>query len=596
MRKVQLFESYITEKKKYSFKVEVRDAKKAAKLIKDNPNIRIMTRSKGSDFFYFDKEEFYWEVLWYLEDFGIEAYDKTLEEGSTNEYGDWEDDDTAGEYIYNALRDEAKDMKRSDKKFSKALDDYADRVWQSFPESSPISFQEFKDLLLDPIMRKAAKVIPSWYPEELWKQVVGENLELSEKWSKPEIDEFGYSLEMAFDEFGVGAQALRKLKGKGKDAAAVVASYIDVDAMQRALDWANDNYGSHYEIKSEKSAGSNKIFIIGESAKALEEGRVSVKRKYTEKHPAIKVNSRARVRNEVLKAMADGVITEEELDNIIKTVNGNRNWKKSNLNLFTISEDGWKLNSRALKLLAELDLTTEEELLELQNFDVIIDYIKGGIFQFMRKGQEIFRGNLSLAKKYIDGASKKHNKKAHDVLGYVKRTLIPKSVRLAVENQELAAEFAKIDENNSLKENFGYFAKELAKATRTISTKVIKKNGGSAGKTNKTSVRGFRTASMGSGAWTYIWEKIDWYNTSAYCWLYCDEKTAEAVEKEIEDNLISASISKQDDGKYTLTINFMEYSYIHHKAENDQDQPKKDIKKLEKFEKLCKKWKIKAFM
>ena len=51
----------------------------------------------------------------------------------------------------------------------------------------------------------------------------------------------------------------------------------------------------------------------------LNEGsKITLKRRYTENHPAIQVGKSATVRNKMLEAIADGKITQEEFDAILK--------------------------------------------------------------------------------------------------------------------------------------------------------------------------------------------------------------------------------------------------------------------------------------
>jgi hypothetical protein len=71
----------------------------------------------------------------------------------------------------------------------------------------------------------------------------------------------------------------------------------------------------------------------------LLEKRVVIKRKYTENYPAKHASTSARVRNAVLDAMADGVVTEEEIKNILQTANAGSRWLKKNGSLFKITED-----------------------------------------------------------------------------------------------------------------------------------------------------------------------------------------------------------------------------------------------------------------
>jgi len=71
----------------------------------------------------------------------------------------------------------------------------------------------------------------------------------------------------------------------------------------------------------------------------LTEKRVVYKRQYTENYPAQRASTAARVRNVVLDAMADGVLTEEELQGILRTANAGSRWLQRNGDLFKITED-----------------------------------------------------------------------------------------------------------------------------------------------------------------------------------------------------------------------------------------------------------------
>ena len=71
----------------------------------------------------------------------------------------------------------------------------------------------------------------------------------------------------------------------------------------------------------------------------VNEKRVVVKRRYTEKYPAKNVSTAARIRNAVLDAISDGHITEEELTKILSEIQAHNRWLKRNSKLFNISED-----------------------------------------------------------------------------------------------------------------------------------------------------------------------------------------------------------------------------------------------------------------
>ena len=92
----------------------------------------------------------------------------------------------------------------------------------------------------------------------------------------------------------------------------------------------------------------------------LEEGKkIQIKRKYTENHPASTVGKTANVRNEILKAVKDGILTEEEFTKILSKVSKSPNrWRSSNSKYFFVSEDGVKLSKWGLRILSELDTPT----------------------------------------------------------------------------------------------------------------------------------------------------------------------------------------------------------------------------------------------
>lgn len=71
----------------------------------------------------------------------------------------------------------------------------------------------------------------------------------------------------------------------------------------------------------------------------LAEKKVTVKRRYTENHPAKFVSTAAKVRNVILDSIGDGHLTEEEVIKILSEINAHKRWLKRNVGLFNISED-----------------------------------------------------------------------------------------------------------------------------------------------------------------------------------------------------------------------------------------------------------------
>lgn len=91
----------------------------------------------------------------------------------------------------------------------------------------------------------------------------------------------------------------------------------------------------------------------------LSEGKkLQIKRKYTENHPAQTVGKTASVRNAVLQAIKDGVVTREEFNKILSELSADsRQWSSRNRKYFNVSEEGIKLSKWGRRILAELDET-----------------------------------------------------------------------------------------------------------------------------------------------------------------------------------------------------------------------------------------------
>jgi cytidyltransferase-like protein len=80
----------------------------------------------------------------------------------------------------------------------------------------------------------------------------------------------------------------------------------------------------------------------------LFEKKITVKRKYTETHPAKIISSNANVRNEVLNAVSDGKLTEEEFLGILSGLNAHSKWLTKNRKLFKVEEDKAGLKTYSL--------------------------------------------------------------------------------------------------------------------------------------------------------------------------------------------------------------------------------------------------------
>ena len=108
----------------------------------------------------------------------------------------------------------------------------------------------------------------------------------------------------------------------------------------------------------------------------IQEGKkITLKRQYTENHPAITVGKSARVRNKMLEAVADGKITQEEFDNILKEYSSNSSkWMKRNAKFFNVSEEGISLTGFGKKALSAISINEEEPVEEsVRLFEATVD-------------------------------------------------------------------------------------------------------------------------------------------------------------------------------------------------------------------------------
>jgi hypothetical protein len=111
----------------------------------------------------------------------------------------------------------------------------------------------------------------------------------------------------------------------------------------------------------------------------IQEGKkITLKRQYTENHPAITVGKSARVRNKMLEAVADGKITQEEFDNILKEYSSNSSkWMKRNAKFFNVSEEGISLTGFGKKALSAISINENESVNEAKSFEFTINYNTG---------------------------------------------------------------------------------------------------------------------------------------------------------------------------------------------------------------------------
>ena len=84
--------------------------------------------------------------------------------------------------------------------------------------------------------------------------------------------------------------------------------------------------------------------------KAVNEGKIIYKRGYTPDHPARTANEKAAIRNAILDAVQDGVLTEDEISKIVKETGAQSRWMARNSHYFKMTESGIRLSTYGLKV------------------------------------------------------------------------------------------------------------------------------------------------------------------------------------------------------------------------------------------------------
>jgi len=105
-----------------------------------------------------------------------------------------------------------------------------------------------------------------------------------------------------------------------------------------------------------------KVILSKDSTnKRLDESKITLKRRYTENHPALTVGKRANVRNKMLEAIGDGKITQDEFNDILKELSTNgKRWAKNNTRYFNVSEEGISLSKFGNRALASITINEKE--------------------------------------------------------------------------------------------------------------------------------------------------------------------------------------------------------------------------------------------
>ena len=136
---------------------------------------------------------------------------------------------------------------------------------------------------------------------------------------------------------------------------------IEVDGFKFAI------INKRYVDKGDREVGDIAIGLL-ESMQINEGKKVTLKRRYTENHPAITAGQHAKIRNKILEAIGDGQITQEEFDAILKELSSDKGrWARRNAKYFNVSEEGISLSKFGKRIFNSITVNENKENKPMEN-------------------------------------------------------------------------------------------------------------------------------------------------------------------------------------------------------------------------------------
>ena len=136
---------------------------------------------------------------------------------------------------------------------------------------------------------------------------------------------------------------------------------IEVDGFKFAI------INKKYVDKGDREVGDIAIGLL-ESMQINEGKKVTLKRRYTENHPAITAGQHAKIRNKILEAIGDGQITQEEFDAILKELSNDKGrWARRNAKYFNVSEEGISLSKFGKRIFNSITVNENKENKPMEN-------------------------------------------------------------------------------------------------------------------------------------------------------------------------------------------------------------------------------------
>ena len=180
----------------------------------------------------------------------------------------------------------------------------------------------------------------------------------------------GFKNTKDFEDFleeidGMPESLIKKIMGK--DYIDTPGFYADeADDYDGVEDFMLSNMGSKEfeKLKAwwKKNVQESFLDAYDEESEEVDESKITLKRRYTENHPAVVVGKAAKIRNKVLEAIKDGKISQVEFDNLLKEMTtDSKRWLKRNAQHFNVSEDGISLSKSGKAILKNVMVSEATE-------------------------------------------------------------------------------------------------------------------------------------------------------------------------------------------------------------------------------------------
>jgi len=129
-----------------------------------------------------------------------------------------------------------------------------------------------------------------------------------------------------------------------------------------------------------------------ENSEELDESKITLKRQYTENHPARTTGKHAAIRNKIIEALKDGELTKEEFDTLVSGLTeDSKRWLRRNSTFFNIQEDKVGLTKSGQKIAAAISRTDNKlKTNENSNTNMETKFIYESFSEFVNSIDESF--------------------------------------------------------------------------------------------------------------------------------------------------------------------------------------------------------------